>query len=124
MEDDLGVNLSLNLIPDDVLASKLDHKRGKIFGDRRSRVKQRKELQKEKEHTKKSIPQEKSTSGKKRKREESTNANTGLGEDQDTASNTRDGIKKSKSTVVISSLFRKNPEVPVISKWVDCFRAI
>ena len=34
MEDDLGANLSLNLIPDDVLSATSGGKKGKIYGDR------------------------------------------------------------------------------------------
>ena len=73
-------------------------------------MKQRKEARKEKEGTRNPDAVGQSREGKKRKFDNGTGDDGGAGGDH------RDGAKKAKGSVVISSLFRKNPEVPVISK--------
>ncbi|GFS14731.1 RNA helicase, partial [Elysia marginata] len=84
----------------------------------RSRVKQRKEARREKEDTRrKSDATGPQNTREKRKHEDSNNdADTNLGQKvAKTVSSHRDSSKKTKSGVFISSLFRKNPEIPTIS---------
>ncbi|RUS76261.1 hypothetical protein EGW08_015976 [Elysia chlorotica] len=118
MADDLGLNLSLNLIPDDVLSSAAGGKKEKVFGDRRSRVQQRKELRRQKGDATKSDSLGENRSREKRKHEDDSDndAESSVGNKAArTDSNHKTGAKKGKGSVVISSLFRKNPEVPVVS---------
>ncbi|KAK3719380.1 hypothetical protein RRG08_029536 [Elysia crispata] len=117
MEDDMGTNLSLNLIPDDILSTSSAWKKEKVFGDRRSRLKQRKELRRQKEDAAKSDSCGINYTREKRKHEDTSDndAEASVGnKTAKTVSNHKDGAKRAKG-IVISSLFRKNPEVPVIS---------
>ncbi|CAL1533039.1 unnamed protein product [Lymnaea stagnalis] len=103
MDEDFA-NISLNLVAEDIRESKTN----KIHGNRTSRVQQRKDAknESEKERSNLSFTPKEDSAGRKRKLE--SDGGESVATDRSTS-------KKRKSDVVISSLFRKNPEIPVIS---------
>uniref|UniRef100_A0A0B7AQR0 ATP-dependent RNA helicase n=1 Tax=Arion vulgaris TaxID=1028688 RepID=A0A0B7AQR0_9EUPU len=103
MDDEYFGEISLNLVTE--TDSSLYGKKKKVYGDRSSRVQQRKETKQRNDSTQYNNKQNNDKTGEKRKWKEGN-----------TAEGTADkhGGKKRKPDVFISSLFRKNPVIPQI----------
>ncbi|XP_012942471.1 probable ATP-dependent RNA helicase DDX31 [Aplysia californica] len=106
--DDFSGEISLNLVSDDVSNFP---SRKKIHGDRASRVKQRKESRLDREKNQGGHLLSSSASGDNRgnlKRKQLSSNDDGKNDGIET-------FKKRKGDSIISSLFRKNPEIPNIT---------
>lgn len=101
MSDDYFGEISLNLSTEG--SSYQFGKKKKVHGDRLSRVQQRKEVKQSSDNSQLSTKQISEKTITKRKLEDESNA-----EHADKYN------KKKKPDVVISSLFRKNPEIPLV----------
>ncbi|CAG5133803.1 unnamed protein product [Candidula unifasciata] len=108
MSDDYFGEISLNLTTE--ASSFQSGKKRKVYGDRISRVQQRKEVKQSSDNSQLTVkPSSEKTVTKRKWEDESTTEHT-----------EKHGNKKKKPDVVISSLFRKNPEIPqVLSAEVD-----